>query len=181
MPAQCPPAPITTPMLTGPSFLDPTITTEGDRGLPTWPWIAWFNSLACKDHAGDGYKEVQWNLAAGSVSTTVGTHVAAPRRIPFSSPVMQALEVAIVAEHPPTGAALIVDILLNGVSIFTTPKLTLPAGFSGTVLQSNFSVTPLLFKYGDLLKINVDQVGAGERGRLIYVGILYHAGESLVA
>jgi hypothetical protein len=151
-----------------------------DRGLFTWPWIAWFNTLACKAHAGDGYKEVQWNLAAGTVSAQVGTHVAAPRRIPFNLPVMQALEVAIVAEHPPTGAALIVDILLNGSSIFTTPKLTLPAGFFGTVLQTNFSISPLLFEYGDLLKINIDQVGTGERGRLIYVGILYHAGSALV-
>jgi len=173
----CPPAPITTPMLTGPSFLDPVITPEGDRGLPTWAWIAWFNELLqCIGRAEAGAdKEIIFNLAAGSASVQVAVYPTPPRPAFIRATEMTLHEVSIIAEIPPVGADLIVDVLLNDVTVFAGDKLILPDGSTNVTIVTNtaFNPDPLTFTYHDIFKVSVLQTGVSEPGRLISIGLVY--------
>ena len=71
----------------------------------------------------------------------------------------------------PTGASIIVDINLNGTSIWSsTPanRLTIPAGAADQAYtQSSFDTTSL--SEGDILTLDIDQVGSTVRGSDITV------------
>lgn len=171
---QCPPAPITTPMLTGPSFADPIVTAEGDRGLPTWAWIAWFNQLLeCIGHAeAGGEREFMFNLAAGDLPVTLGTNKTPPRVITYNA-TCTLLEVCAVARDAPTGANLIMDLKLNGVSVFNASKLTIPAGSTSITTVTSFAVNPTTFGYHSIFTMDVLQIGSTYAGRAIFIGGRY--------
>lgn len=86
----------------------------------------------------------------------------------------QAISVAAVAGTAPTGAALIVDVLLNGTTIFAGTKPTIAAGAtsSGAV-----AVDPAVGRFvaGDVLSLSVTQIGSGVAGSDLDVTVGYVA------
>ena len=84
----------------------------------------------------------------------------------------QAVTVAAVVGTAPTGAALIVDVLLNGTTIFAGTKPTIAAGAtsSGAV-----AVDPSVgrFTSGDVLSLSVTQVGSTVAGSDLDVTVGY--------
>lgn len=70
------------------------------------------------------------------------------------------------AKVAPAGASLILDINLNGSSVFGATKLVIPAG-SQDGSQATFSATPLRASVGSLLTIDIDQVGSSTAGETV--------------
>jgi len=104
----CPPAPITTPMLTGPSFEVPIITREGDRGLPTMAWIAWFNQLLQCIARGENFDKATFGFPGPLTAPTTfltPNYTIGPLE---STPWYATLD---ASQDPPTGADLVLDIL----------------------------------------------------------------------
>lgn len=69
--------------------------------------------------------------------------------------------------NPPTGASYIVDILLNGTSIFATGnanKINVPAGSTSVQTGIQFVTNNIRVYDGDVLSINVIQVGSTNPG-----------------
>jgi len=54
-----------------------------------------------------------------------------------------------------TTTDIVIDMLKNGVSIYGTNVLTLPAGYQGLVKVSLFASDPLLIKVGDVFTMDV--------------------------
>lgn len=75
------------------------------------------------------------------------------------------------AGTPPTGADIIVDLLKNGTTIFTTPasKPEVLGGTNGGVLATPDVQT---FADGDYLTVSVDQIGSVTPGADVTVGIV---------
>jgi hypothetical protein len=107
---------------------------------------------------------VTFALAVG-VDATTGTGKTNPICIPYATTITKAY---INATTGPTGADYIVDINKNGSTIWATQgnRLKIVAGAtSGT--QTSFNTTSLV--EGDLLTIDVDQVGSTIPGQSVTV------------
>ena len=71
------------------------------------------------------------------------------------------------ATDPPTGASIIIDALVNGVSIFPAAdaqKIVLPAGQTTEQQGFQFSSNNLIVHKGDVLTLNVKQIGSTNPG-----------------
>lgn len=78
----------------------------------------------------------------------------------------------VTAGIQPTGAAIIVDVNLNGTTIFTTQanRPTVPAASNGGAISATPNVTALA--PGDVLTVDIDQIGSTIAGGNISVGIV---------
>ena len=80
------------------------------------------------------------------------------------------VDVRAYADTAPTGASLIVDLLINGVSAFVTtanrPTITAGQNASTTLLPDTVALNP-----GDRLRIDVLQVGSTVAGADLYVSV----------
>jgi hypothetical protein len=84
---------------------------------------------------------------------------------------------AAAAKTAPTGAAAVFDIKLNGVSIFTaglTNHLIIPAGSTAVVTKTDFGADAVTVNRGDVLTIDVEQIGSTIPGQdiTVYLSIL---------
>lgn len=106
-------------------------------------------------------------LAQGGVATT-GVSKTAAVVIPTPCILVKAF---IYAKTAPTGAALIVDINKNGTTIWSTQgnRLQLAAGAT-TGNQNLFNTST--FVEGDVLTIDIDQIGSGVAGQDVTVILL---------
>jgi hypothetical protein len=119
-----------------------------------------------------GPYEIHWGLGVGG-TPVVSNYVAPPRIITKAcSPQI----IYIAANIPPVGADFIVDILDDSdASIFGATKLVLPDGASSRQVYSYTSIfaSPLpVFAPGDVVSINVTQVGSSTTGRGIGITML---------
>lgn len=100
----------------------------------------------------------------------VGTNVAGPLIVPKALTITKAYLYIVTVN---TGASLIVDINLNGTSIWNTTqanRLTLAAGDAdGKTTQTSFDTTALA--EGDILTMDIDQVGSTIPGTNLVVQI----------
>lgn len=77
----------------------------------------------------------------------------------------QVIGVNAVVGTAPTGAALIFDVLKNGVSIFSTaPKPTVPIAGTAAPLVAPDADPANRFVTGDVLSLSVTQIGSGTAG-----------------
>jgi hypothetical protein len=116
----------------------------------------------------DGLRpQIHWFLPDLQV---VGTNVAA--QIKISSGVNLFLSaVTLLAETAPTGAAMIVDIKKNGSTIFTVkPQIADGATSGGSA--ATFAIASVA--NGDILTIDMSQVGSTEPGRDVTVGLSFY-------
>lgn len=93
--------------------------------------------------------------------------VAGTTYIPFDDDVtIQSIQA--VVSQPPTGQSVIVDVNLNGASVFAAPgdRPTIAVGqyVSGTVTGFASAITA-----GDRLSVDVDQIGSTQPGRDLVV------------
>lgn len=74
----------------------------------------------------------------------------------------------------PTGAAILVDVNLNGSTIYSTQanRPTVPAASNGGGISATPNTTA--FEQGDYLTVDIDQIGATIPGGRITVGIVVH-------
>lgn len=118
------------------------------------------------------YVTACWVLARGANATT-GTDLANPVPICLDSAspatAVEFLEAHAVADTAPTGATLIIDINLNGASLFGATKLVIPIGSTALASQNAFSSPPTYGARGDLLTIDIDQIGSTVPGKDITV------------
>ncbi len=103
---------------------------------------------------------------AGTVATTVGAlRLRLPRACVLDS-------VTLAVGTAPTGRSLVVDVNVNGTTIFATAanKPTITAGaFGSTTASTNASTTS--FSAGDYLTVDVDQVGSTVAGADLVVSV----------
>ena len=112
-----------------------------------------------------GFYSVTWGIGIGTpavVKTDATPHYLAPSAGTPGS-------LTIAAKTAPAGAALIVDILKNGVSLLAS-QLTLAAG--ATQATSTAFVTGAAIALGDLLTLNVVQVGSTTAGQDITIQMI---------
>jgi hypothetical protein len=108
-----------------------------------------------------GYLTPTWALAV-NVDATVGTNKANPLAIPFDATITKAFA---NAKTGPTGASIIFDINLNSTSIWNSTqanRLTISAGATAGTQTSFDTVTVTA---GDVLTIDIDQVGSTVAGQ----------------
>ncbi len=93
------------------------------------------------------YEIAQFVIGPGS-SVVSGTVDGNPDPVTNSG---QLAKATIVAGTPPTGQDMLVDIFINGVSVFgTNPKLTIPAGSSPNIVYTvTLFSNPVLYVYTD--------------------------------
>lgn len=111
-----------------------------------------------------------WNIDGdAAVSTSAGPVMPIPADTGVTVELVEAL--AIVKTTAPTGADLIIDINLNGTSIFGTTKLVVPAGASLLTIynQTTFASPAPTGVANDLLTLDIDQVGSTTAGTDITV------------
>tara|TARA_Y100000310_G_C19983254_1_gene490765 strand:+ start:79 stop:459 length:381 start_codon:yes stop_codon:yes gene_type:complete len=72
-------------------------------------------------------------------------------------------EVFIICKAAPTGAAIIVDVNLNGVTIFTD-QANRPTIADGALTGTSGTPDVIKLAKNDSLTIDVDQVGSGDTG-----------------
>jgi hypothetical protein len=71
-----------------------------------------------------------------------------------------------ICETAPVGSSMIIDILLNGKSVFSGGKLvTIPDGSTSLITGTAFSSSTLTVKPGDTIKATVTQVGSSTPGQ----------------
>jgi len=80
--------------------------------------------------------------------------------------------IALVVETAPTGADLIVDINLNGTTIFST-QANRPKIVAGATQGNTTTFNTLTFAAGDLLRIDIDQIGSSVAGADLWIGVEY--------
>ncbi len=106
-----------------------------------------------------------WQLAEtpdGGENDGLTTGVKAPLLIAPRSGVIRdcVLRFKSVDDGTPTTAAIEIDILKNGVSIFGAQRMQFPAGATGTRQQFIFATDPVTVAQGDVFTINVTQADA---------------------
>ena len=70
----------------------------------------------------------------------------------------------ITAKQAPTGSPLVLDVNINGTSIFpASPKLLLAAGTTGPSTTTNFAAPNA--EEGDVVTVDIDAVGSLEAGQ----------------
>jgi hypothetical protein len=75
-------------------------------------------------------------------------------------------EASILFDVPPVGADIIINIKINGVSIFPSGTyLTFPEGSSDVASTSNFRLFPMTMQDGDVVRIDVIQTGTSTLGK----------------
>lgn len=105
---------------------------------------------------------------------TIGTDLANPVIIQRSGIVQSAMAAAKTA---PTGQDAIIDIKINGVSIFRAGManhLIIPDGSTAVQTKTDFSAGILIVNPGDVLTVDVEQVGSTVAGQdlTVYLSIL---------
>jgi hypothetical protein len=75
----------------------------------------------------------------------------------------------------PTGASLIVDVNKNGTTIYTTQANRPTAAIASTTLTPAGAPDVTTFVDGDVLSIDVDQIGSGTAGADLDLTIEYIA------
>lgn len=121
------------------------------------------------------YVSACWVLARGA-DAVVGTNLANPIPICLdaASPetAVEFLEAHAVADEGPAGADFIIDINLNGSSLFGAAKLVIPntsPATTGMVSQDEFTSPSTYGARGDLLTVDIDQIGSTIPGKDITV------------
>ena len=111
---------------------------------------------------------VGWVLARGTPAT-VGTNKAGVKvRLPYAGTFKK---VWVDAETGPTGAALILDIKLNGTSLWATTPANRPQVAAGATSGTQTAFDTASFAAGDYLTIDVAQVGSTVAGQDIAVAL----------
>lgn len=89
--------------------------------------------------------------------------------MPFAGEVVS---VRAVVGTAPTGAALLVDLNKNGTTMFTTQPNRVTVPIAGTVPVAGAVPDVKTFAAGDVLSIDVDQIGSGTAGADLVVSVL---------
>lgn len=113
------------------------------------------------------FRTATWGIAQG-IYAAVGTNVANELVVPTSGTVFKAWA---RAKTPPSGSSLILDVRNNGTSIFTDPYRLVIAD-NGTMAVTTTFGRPGIAE-GDVLTLDVDQVGSLTPGRDIIVQLSY--------
>ena len=108
---------------------------------------------------------ITWGIGIGQ-PVVVGNDVTPHYLVPFAGTPQ---EVTLAAKTAPAGADLIVDILHNGTSLFSAP-VHLPAG--QTQATSTALASGAVLAAGDLLTLNVTQVGSTTPGQDVTIQLL---------
>lgn len=111
------------------------------------------------------------SIATFAQSGTMGVAVGATRwPIPYNATILSAYAAVGTA---PTGANILIDINLNGTTIFTNQanRLTITAGSNYSGINTSMSVTSVAA--GQYLTVDVDQVGSTVAGSNLTVFIYY--------
>jgi hypothetical protein len=109
---------------------------------------------------GGGGTTVTWALCVG-VACSTGTNLTPVWIAPKSGTVTACYA---VAQTPPTGASLIIDVSNNGASIFDPAgKLTISSGSSAVAEVATFSAAKTVAAK-DTLRISIEQVGSATAG-----------------
>jgi len=113
---------------------------------------------------GSDTNNITFVLAAG-VDATTGTNKTNVITMPRAGTITRC---TIYAKTGPTGAALICDINVNGTTIWSTQgnRIQIAAG-SQSGVQTSFNTTSLV--QGDLITIDIDQIGSSVAGKDITV------------
>lgn len=121
-----------------------------------------------------GYTELTacWVLGRNADVTT-GTGKTNPLAIaiPVTSPAtaVEFIEAYAIAGVAPQGADLVIDINLEGTSIFGASKLTIPDGSGAMASQSAFASPAPTAARGEVLTLDVDGVGSTAAGQDVTV------------
>jgi hypothetical protein len=154
----------------GAQFFRHTITMRSNNGdLSTQTGYAALAGQALAASNNNASEELQFELAltvAGVTNPGLSTGAVLNRQIYNYDGVLSYWSI-LFAANPPTGADIVIDALLNGVSIFppgAAQKIVLPAGQSTEAQGYLFSANNLPVHKGDVLTLNVLQVGATIKG-----------------
>lgn len=93
------------------------------------------------------YNDTGANLLVSSVRATVGT--------------------------PPTGSSVVIDVNVDGTSIFTNQSLRPTIADGGNTVLANFDQYMLVWPAGSYLTIDVDQIGSTTPGENLTVNVLF--------
>lgn len=141
-----------------------SLTTDVTGTLPSGnlPTTVVYGDVADIPH------RVGWVLARGTPAT-VGTNKAGVKvRLPYAGTFKK---VWVDAETGPTGAALILDIKLNGTSLWATTPANRPQIAAGATAGTQTAFDTTTFAAGDYLTIDIAQVGSTIAGQDIAVGL----------
>lgn len=156
------------------------LNAEFDQGVNAFN--AAFDINTGHDHDGANSKAVSY-LSLNDKPTdknayifpVTGSMAVGADRAPLHHEAIEAgtiLEVRAVVKTAPTGAALIIDINVGGVSIWDSGVNRLQIAAGATAGSTTTIDNPGIVK-GDLLKIDVDQVGSTVAGADLTVYLIY--------
>jgi hypothetical protein len=107
---------------------------------------------------------ITWGIGIGTPATT-GTDVT-PHYVVAQSGTLAGITIS--AKTAPAGADLIIDILDGGISVLGASHLHLPSGM-GVASSASFANSPQTITVGDVLTLNILQVGSSIPGQDILV------------
>ena len=118
-------------------------------------------------HIPQPFFTVTWGIGIGQPAA-VGTAVTPLYVVPAAGTLVS---VSIIAKTAPVGSDLVVDLLDGALSLFGSAQLHLPAG-SRQATATTFAASPQTIAPGDVLSLNVTQVGSTTPGQDVTIQLL---------
>lgn len=94
-------------------------------------------------------------------------------RFPIVGGPYRLVGVAAAVDTAPTGGPVVLDVTVNGASVYPTPdaRPTIPADATVTVASGH---TPTIVSEGDTVRVDIVAVGTGQPGGGLVVNVLLH-------
>lgn len=145
---------------------------EPDGGGAGWPALVNANWDVLDDAVGGAGSGGEGMAVFAQPGVLVAGNGVARFLFPFTATLKGAVACVNTA---PTGATIIVDVNLNGVTIYTTTahRPTIAAGAFATTTQPTPDVTAA--HIGDYLTVDIDQIGSTIAGADLTIQVLYTA------
>lgn len=118
--------------------------------------------------SGGAYQQMLWHTVSGTLAVAAG----ALRYTNRAGAALTLREVHLAVNTAPAGAAIIVDVNLNGASIFASPA-DRPQVAAGAYAGSSALIGTPAWADNTYLTVDVDQVGSSTAGANLVVTVVY--------